>query len=85
MHKLSHHIQHYLPLLAILTVAVIGFWLFPYDTSFQAAIIIAVSCGYVSWGIVHHYIHGDLKPYIVAEYASIALLGIVVVFSLLYA
>jgi hypothetical protein len=84
MHKLARHIQHYVPLIAVLAAGLIGFILFPYDKSFQGAIIIAIAAGYVTWGIVHHYLHGDLEAYIVAEYGSIALIGIVIVFSLLY-
>lgn len=84
MHKFARHIQHYVPLLAILAAGLAGFLLFPYDQSFQGGIIIAVAAGYVSWGIVHHYLHGNLEAYIVAEYGSIALIGIVIIFSLLY-
>ncbi len=84
MHKFARHIQHYVPLIAILSAGLVGFLLFPYDKSFHGAIIIAVGAGYVTWGIVHHYLHGDLEAYVVAEYGSIALIGIVIVFSLLY-
>lgn len=82
--KIGRDIQHYLPLMAIFFVGILGFLFFPYDKPFQTAVVIAVSCGYVSWGIVHHYIHGNLEAYVVAEYASIALLGIIITISLLY-
>jgi len=84
MNKLGRHIQHYLPLCAILSVATLGFIFFPYDRSFQGAIAIAVAAGYISWGIIHHYIHGDLTVSIITEYITIAILGVVIIFSLLY-
>jgi len=80
----GRHIQHYLPLFAIFVVGICGILFFPYDASFQFAVTIAIACGYVSWGIVHHYIHGDLEAYIVAEYATVALVGVVIIFSLLF-
>jgi hypothetical protein len=84
MYKFANHIQHYVPLFTIFIVGIGAFVFFPYDRSFQIAVTIAVACGYISWGIIHHYLHGDLKAYIVAEYTAIAILGVVVIFSLLY-
>lgn len=46
------------------------------------AIVISVAIGYFVWGLVHHAIHGDLYWPVVVEYAVIASLGLVVVFSL---
>jgi hypothetical protein len=84
MQKLGRHIQHYFPLFAIFIVGIFGVIWFPYDSSFQLAVTIAIACGYVSWGVVHHYIHGDLEAYVVAEYATVAFIGVVIIFSLLY-
>lgn len=84
MHKLGRHIQHYLPLFAIFIVGICGVLFFPYDASFQLAVTIAIASGYVSWGIVHHYIHGDLEAYVIAEYTTVAVVGVVIIFSLLF-
>lgn len=84
MDLFSRHIQHYLPLFAIFIVGICGFIFFPYDASFRMAVTIAVSCGYVSWGIVHHFIHGDLSTGVIFEYVSIALIGTLIIGSLLF-
>lgn len=83
MYKLGKHVQHYLPLLAIFAMGILGFVYFPYDQSFQIVLTIAMACGYITWGIVHHFIHKDLHIQVIAEYIFIAFLGVVVVFSLL--
>jgi len=77
-------IKHYLPLLGIFMAGLVGFLLFPYDKGFQMALAIAVGVSYVSWGIVHHHIHDDLHLSVVVEYITIATLGLVIVFSLLF-
>ena len=84
MKKMSRHIQHYLPLLGIFVVGVGGFFVFSYDEIFQAALILAVATAYVAWGIIHHHIHEDLHTSVIIEYLAIAILGVVVVLSLLF-
>lgn len=81
MKKLTHHIRHYTPLIGILVAAFCGFWAFQFDRLFQMALLIAVGISYVAWGIIHHYIHKDLTLEIVLEYVAIAVLGIVLVWS----
>ncbi|MBN1169241.1 hypothetical protein JXA63_05115 [Candidatus Woesebacteria bacterium] len=78
------HIQHYLPLLGIFGAGLIGFYIFSYDRLFQFFIAIAVSLSYVTWGLVHHHIHQDFHLSILVEYLVIAILGLVVVFSVLF-
>lgn len=82
--KITRHLQHYLPLLGIFVVGVIGFTYFSYDTNFQAAIAIGMAAAYISWGVVHHYIHRDLHTSVFVEYAIIALLGLTIVFTILF-
>jgi hypothetical protein len=84
MPKTYHHIQHYLPLLGILGAGVAGFIMFSYDNNFQFVIAVAMSLGYVSWGIVHHYLHKDIYLEVVLEYALIALLGLVLIFTVIF-
>lgn len=84
MHKASHYVKHYLPLVAVLKVAIIGFILFSYDQRFQIAIIISAAIGYVVWGISHHLIHKDLDFKVAMEYVFIALVGTIVVLSLIF-
>ena len=39
---------------------------------------------YIFWGIIHHNIHGDLRLSVFLEYVVIAVLGMVLLFSLLF-
>lgn len=82
--KASQHLQHYLPLIGILVAGAFGFMAFSYDQMFQAAIALALAASYFVWGIIHHHLHRDLHLSVVLEYFAIAVLGIVIVFSLLF-
>ena len=78
------HLPHYISLIGILVAGVIGFIIFEYDRFFQIGIIVAMSVAYVSWGIIHHTIHKDINLSVVLEYVTVAILGIVLAFSLIY-
>ena len=84
MKRLSRHFQHYLPLLGIFVCGILGFYLFSYDKIFQAVILLATATSYVAWGIVHHHIHDDLHLTTVIEYLMYAVLGLTMVYSLLF-
>jgi low affinity Fe/Cu permease len=83
MKKFSKHLPHYLSLIGIFVVGLIGIILFSYEKAFQIAIIVAVALSYVSWGIIHHWIHKDLHLSVVIEYVVVATLGLVVALSLI--
>ena len=78
------HIGHYFPIILILLVGVGGFVYFSYDRFVRFILVIALALSYLIWGVAHHYIHKDLSPSIVLEYVAYAVLGVVVVFSLLF-
>ncbi|KKQ95800.1 MAG: hypothetical protein UV74_C0013G0405 [Candidatus Woesebacteria bacterium GW2011_GWB1_43_14] len=82
MKKLSRHLPHYLPLIGIFVFGVAGFWIFSYDRIFQISITIAIGASYVSWGIIHHYLHHDLHWKVVLEYLGISLIGLGIILSL---
>ncbi|MFC1710322.1 hypothetical protein ACFL0F_01505 [Patescibacteria group bacterium] len=84
MKKHAKQIPHYLGLMGIFAVGLIGFLLFSYDRTFQIAIVIALAVSYVIWGIVHHHIHKDLHLSVIVEYIVVAALGLVIVFSLVF-
>jgi hypothetical protein len=84
MKQVSWHLKHYLPLLGIFVAGVLGFVTFAYDRNFQMAIILAMAVSYVTWGIIHHHIHRDLHLSVVLEYLVIAVLGLILVYSLLF-
>ena len=81
---MKDHLIHYTPLVGILFAALMGFIFVSYNQSFRAAVIVAASVSYVSWGLIHHYIHKDLHLSVILEYVSIAILGLIVGLSLVF-
>lgn len=81
---MTKHLYHYIPLIGVLVAGLFGFWLFSYDKNFQAAIVVATSLGYFSWGMVHHRIHDDLHLEVVLEYLAISVLGVVIILGLIF-
>ena len=74
---------HYLSLFGILIAGFAGLILFSYDKGFQTVVAIATAASYVVWGIVHHYLHRDLHLEVFSEYLAVAVLGLVILFSLI--
>ena len=83
MKDLTKHLSHYLVLFGILLAAFAGLVIFSYDRHFQIAVGLALSVSYVSWGVVHHYIHHDLHWEVFLEYLVIAALGFVIIFGVI--
>ncbi|HJY98781.1 MAG TPA: hypothetical protein VJ227_03635 [Patescibacteria group bacterium] len=83
MKQFAKDLPHYMLLGGILLAGFAGLVLFSYDIKFQAAVAIATAVSYTTWGIVHHYIHRDLHPEVIVEYAAVSLLGLVILFSLI--
>ena len=84
MNRAFKHVPHYISLIGIFVFGLIGFYLFPYDRQFLIGLTVALSLSYLSWGIIHHFIHGELCMAIILEYLTIAILGSVIVISLIY-
>lgn len=78
------HLSHYFSLITIFIAGIIGFYVFSYDRSFQLSVLIALALSYVSWGIIHHTIHKDICLAVVLEYIAVAIIGVVMVFSLIF-
>jgi hypothetical protein len=70
-------------LFGILLAGFAGLILFSYDKNFQVAIAFALSVSYVAWGVAHHYLHKDLHIETFVEYLLVAILGFVIIFSLI--
>ncbi|AKM82861.1 hypothetical protein A2422_02730 [Candidatus Woesebacteria bacterium RIFOXYC1_FULL_31_51] len=83
MKSFKKHIPHYISLFAIFFAGVLGFYLFSYDKSFQIGVAIALAGSYVSWGIIHHVIHKDIYLSVILEYVAVAILGLVMILSLI--
>lgn len=83
MKDLTRHLSHYVALFGILLASFAGLILFSYDKNFQIAVAAALSASYVAWGITHHYLHKDLHIETFIEYLVVAVLGFVIIFSLI--
>lgn len=83
MRHFLRHLSHYLVLFGILLAGFAGLILFSYDKVFQTAIASALVMGYVSWGVTHHYLDHELNLETVLEYFLVAILGFVIIFSLI--
>lgn len=79
---IKEHIGHYLVLLFILTFGVCAFLYFRRFPQAQIVSIFLTTSFYVLWGIIHHHLEGDLHLRIVLEYVAIALLGFLILWSL---
>lgn len=79
----SSALRHYFILLSIMVVGLWGLVWFSTDRGFQLILVWAMAAAYLSWGIVHHWIHGDIHPKVVMEYLLIAVLGVVTVSALI--
>lgn len=84
MYHFRKHYHHYFPLMTIFIAGVVGFIFFSYDRIFQIALATSLSAAYFSWGIIHHKIHKDLDMFVIVEYLSISLLGLIMLLSLIY-
>jgi len=78
------NIVHYLVLLVILDLAVATFFLFSFNKTYQAAVVVSMGILYVAWGIIHHWLSEDFHPKVVLEYVLISLLANLVILSLLF-
>lgn len=83
MKSFMRDLSHYSLLICILLAGFAGLVLFSYDINLQIAVAIATAVSYVSWGLIHHHIHKDLHFEVIIEYAAVALLGLVILFSLI--
>ena len=84
MQSLKKHLPHYISLVGIFIAGLVGFYFYSYDQLFQIGIVVAMSLAYISWGIIHHTIHEDICFSIILEYIAVAILGVVMVFSLIF-
>ena len=81
--EIKEHFNHYLILAVILNIGVGAFWYFRYLRIVQLWIVGLTGLSYVIWGAIHHYLEGDFHTRVILEYFSTALLGLLVVVSLL--
>jgi hypothetical protein len=73
----------YLVLIAILLFGVILYILFKDDAVMERIIAISLALSYILWGIIHHHHADKVTSKIVLEYILVAVLGFLVINSLL--
>ena len=81
--KPVNHTLDYLLLLVLLSSAALFVKLFAVTKSALLLTTVFVSVGYVVWGVSHHKKAGHIDKKIVLEYAGLAVLVNVLVFSLI--
>ncbi|HUV71554.1 MAG TPA: hypothetical protein VMW25_00960 [Clostridia bacterium] len=74
--------SHYLVLLFILGSGLVAFFYFQRFPQAQIVSAFLTASFYVFWGIVHHYLEGDLHLRIILEYLGVALLGFLILLTL---
>lgn len=79
-HKL--HLSHYLALMVILNIGVLGFLFFSYNFTYKIIVLLFTSLAYILWGVVHHWMADDLHPRVILEYVVIALLANIMIIAL---
>jgi len=77
------HIAHLLVLIAMLGIAVWGFFAAAPNVVLQLGIGVVTVVSYVLWGILHHVSEHDLHPKIVVEYILIGAISIVLLLTVL--
>ena len=84
MHHTFKNLGHYLSIIGIVALGFWGIVGFSYDPSFQAVVVVAMGIAFVVWGVIHHWLHVGLSFKIVLEYAAVALLGVLVLLSIIW-
>lgn len=65
------HFFHFIVLVIIL-VSGVGMFMMAKDNNFlQLLIGVVTSMAYIAWGIIHHYLQGDIHRKVVIEYVFI--------------
>jgi len=83
LQDIKEHLGHYLVLLFILSFGGVAFFYFKRFPQAQMVSLFLTASFYVLWGIVHHFLEGDLHLRIILEYASVALLGFLILWSII--
>lgn len=81
--EIKEHLGHYIALLFILSSGAFAFFYFQRFPQAQIVSIFLTASFYVFWGIIHHYLENDLHPRIILEYVAVALLGFLILWSII--
>lgn len=78
LEDIKRHVFHYLILFGVLILGLWGFWFFSYNLLLKQTIILVTIALYLAWGVVHHYLEGNLNFKIVVEYTLVTVLATIV-------
>ena len=78
---IKEHKFHYLVLLFILVFGIVSFCYLRRFPQAQTVSIFLTASFYVLWGVLHHYLEGDLHLRVILEYLAVAILGFLVLWS----
>ena len=81
--EIKEHFGHYIILLFILVFGILAFLHFQRYPQAQIMSVFLTASFYVLWGIVHHYLEGDLHIRVVMEYVAVALLGFLILWTVI--
>lgn len=82
----AHHREylHYITLGVLLATAFSAFIKLGGSPDRQFLVVVVLSITYFTWGIFHHMLADDLNWKVVVEYSALAILGVVIVWALLF-
>ncbi|MDP3940833.1 MAG: hypothetical protein Q8Q49_00840 [bacterium] len=83
-YKTKLHLWYYSGLLVVLISCLVLVFQSLHDINLIMGITVFMSVFYVSWAILHHYVHHDVHAKVVIEYVLIGMLGISVVYFTLF-
>lgn len=79
--EIKGHFWHFLVLVALLLTGSIFILYFRYEYMMVMWGTVGMSAAYVLWGVFHHIKEGSLHPKIVMEYILMAILGSLIILS----
>lgn len=77
------NLTHYTVLVLMMNLIIGAFLFFSFDRSYQLIVVLLGGFSYLLWGIIHHHLNDDLHLKVIAEYALVALLAELIIFSLI--
>jgi hypothetical protein len=82
---ISHKHLHLLVLVIILGFSLFTFTLLSGKQDLQFLVGFMSALSYVMWGIIYHVIERDLYPRVVLEYVLVAAVGMILMYTVLFA
>lgn len=82
-HSVVHHTFHYIVLMMILIGGIFSFISFRNYPVLQLLIGVITCLLYFLWGVVHHFVDGNLSVKIVIEYLSVTIFAIIILWNVI--